>query len=118
MKPEFSEPIFTLKKGETSEPIMTPDGCFLLFVEDRKYAGIQPLDQERDQIERILITQMTQNNMEHWLEAPAARGITSSTTAQRGLCRPPYETVAERASVSERCTKTLAVSAPIQPRIR
>ena len=68
LKPEFSEPCFTLKKGETTEPISTPDGVFLLYVEDRKYAGIQPLDQVRDQIERILITQMTQSNMEHWLE--------------------------------------------------
>lgn len=68
LKPEFSEPCFSLKKGEVTEPISTPDGVFLLYVEDRKYAGIQPIDQVRDQIERILITQMTQSNMEHWLE--------------------------------------------------
>jgi peptidyl-prolyl cis-trans isomerase SurA len=68
LKPEFSEPCFSLKKGQVTEPISTPDGCFILYVEDRRYAGIQPLDQVRDQIERILITQMTQSNMEHWLE--------------------------------------------------
>jgi len=66
--PEFAEPLFVLKKGEVTNPIMTKDGCFLLFVEERKYAGIQPLDEVRDQIERILITQMTQMSMEHWLE--------------------------------------------------
>lgn len=68
LKPEFSEPLFALKKGDVTPPIVTPDGCFLLFAEDRKYAGIQPLDQVRDQIEHVLVTQMTQGSMEHWLE--------------------------------------------------
>ena len=41
---------------------------FLLFAEDRKYAGIQPIDEVRDQIERILVTQMTRSGQERWLE--------------------------------------------------
>jgi peptidyl-prolyl cis-trans isomerase SurA len=68
LKPEFADPLFVLKKGDTTTPILTPDGCFVLFVEDRKYAGIQPLDQVREQIEHILNTQMTQTSTEHWLE--------------------------------------------------
>jgi peptidyl-prolyl cis-trans isomerase SurA len=68
MKPEFAEPVFALKKGETTEPIITSDGCFLLYVENRKYAGIQPLDQVRDQIEAVLSTQMTNASQEKWLE--------------------------------------------------
>jgi peptidyl-prolyl cis-trans isomerase SurA len=68
LKSEFADPLFVLKKGETTEPIVTPDGCFVLYVEDRKYAGIQPLDQVREQIEHILNTQMTQESTEHWLE--------------------------------------------------
>ena len=67
-KPEFSEPLFTLKKGETSTPIITADGCYLLCAEDRKYAGIQQLDDVRDQIERILLQQMAQVSQERWLE--------------------------------------------------
>jgi peptidyl-prolyl cis-trans isomerase SurA len=68
MKPEFAEPVFALKKGECTEPIITADGCFLLFVENRKYAGIQPLDQVRNQIESVLATQMTNASQEKWLE--------------------------------------------------
>ncbi len=68
LKPAFSDPLFMLKKGETTEPVMTPEGCFLLHVEDRKYAGIQPLDDVRDQIERILLQQMAQVSQERWLE--------------------------------------------------
>jgi len=68
LKPEFSEPLFALKKGETSEPIMLPEGCFILYCEDRKYAGIQPIDNVRDQIEQVLQQQMTRNTQERWLE--------------------------------------------------
>ena len=65
---EFSDAAFALKKGEVSEPILLPEGCFLLFAEDRKFAGIQPIDEVRDQIERILISQMTRSSQERWLE--------------------------------------------------
>ena len=68
LKPEFADPIFVLKKNNVTDAIMTPDGCFVLFVEDRKYAGIQPLDKVREQIEHILMTQTTQTDTEHWLE--------------------------------------------------
>ncbi|ACB76269.1 peptidylprolyl isomerase [Opitutus terrae] len=68
LKPEFSEPLFSLKKGEVSDPIILPEGCFILFAEDRKYAGIQPIDEVRDEIERVLVQQMSRNSQEHWLE--------------------------------------------------
>jgi peptidyl-prolyl cis-trans isomerase SurA len=65
---EFTDVVFDLKKGECSQPIMLAEGCFLLYVEDRKFAGIQQLDDVRDQIERILVQQMSQISQEHWLE--------------------------------------------------
>ena len=68
LEPEYSEPLFALKKGQVTSPIVTKDGCYLLFAEDRKYAGIQPIDQVRVQIENILGNQMTQLGTEHWLE--------------------------------------------------
>lgn len=68
LKPEFSTPLFALKKGEASEPVLLPEGCFILYCEDRKYAGIQPLDSVRDDIEHILSQQMTRNSEERWLE--------------------------------------------------
>jgi peptidyl-prolyl cis-trans isomerase SurA len=68
LKPEFSEPLFAVKKGECSEAVMTPEGCFLLYADDRKYAGIQPLDEVRDQIERILVQQMSRQSGDRWLE--------------------------------------------------
>ncbi len=67
-KKEFSDPAFVLKKGESSQAVLLPEGCFLLFAEDRKFAGIQPIDEVRDQIERILVTQMSRSGQERWLE--------------------------------------------------
>ena len=68
MRKEFSEPLRPIKKGEMAPPIFTPEGCFLLFVEDRKYAGIEPLDAVRGQIEAILSQQMAAVSQQHWLE--------------------------------------------------
>jgi peptidyl-prolyl cis-trans isomerase SurA len=68
LKPEFSEPLFAVKKGECSEPVMLPEGCFLLFADDRKYAGIQSLEEVRDQIERVLVQQMSREGEDRWLE--------------------------------------------------
>jgi peptidyl-prolyl cis-trans isomerase SurA len=65
---EFSEVAFGLKKGEASKPILLPEGAFILFAEDRRYAGIQPIDEVRDQIERILVQQMQRGTQERWLE--------------------------------------------------
>jgi peptidyl-prolyl cis-trans isomerase SurA len=68
LKKEFSEPLFALKKNEISAPLVLPEGGFLLYVEDREYAGIEPIDKVRDQIERILIQQMASQGQERWLE--------------------------------------------------
>jgi peptidyl-prolyl cis-trans isomerase SurA len=68
IRKEFSDTLFNLKKGEVSQPIIIPEGCFLLYVEDRKFAGIQPIDEVRDEIERILAQQMTRQSQERWLE--------------------------------------------------
>ena len=40
----------------------------MLFVEERKYAGTQTIDDVRDEIERILIQQMSRQSHERWLE--------------------------------------------------
>jgi peptidyl-prolyl cis-trans isomerase SurA len=67
-KKEFSDPAFELKKGEVSKLILLPEGGFLIFAEDRKFAGIQPIDEVRDQIERLLVQQMGRASQEKWLE--------------------------------------------------
>jgi peptidyl-prolyl cis-trans isomerase SurA len=68
LKPEFADPLFQLSKGQTTAPILAPEAVYLLHVEDRKVAGLQPLVEVRDQIERILIAQMGRDSEERWIE--------------------------------------------------
>ncbi len=68
LRKEFSDVIFTLEKGQSSEPIIVPEGAFILYVEERKHAGLVPLDEARDQIERMLVQQNARQATERWLE--------------------------------------------------
>lgn len=68
LKAEFSDPVFELAEGETTRPILQPEGIFLLHSEERKYAGIQPINDVREQIERILISREARRAQEAWLE--------------------------------------------------
>lgn len=68
LRKEFSEVIFNLEKGQRSEPLIMPEGAFIFYVEDRKHAGILPLDEVRPDIERALVQQGSRQATERWLE--------------------------------------------------
>jgi peptidyl-prolyl cis-trans isomerase SurA len=68
LKKDFSDPLFVLEKGKTTGAILQPEGGYLLYAEDRRYAGIQAIDDVREQIERILIQNMARVSEERWLE--------------------------------------------------
>lgn len=68
LKPEFSDPLFKMEPGKATDPILLPEGCYILFAQDRKYAGIMPIDEVREQIERILIQRESREAQERWLE--------------------------------------------------
>lgn len=68
LRKEFSDVIFTLEKGQRSEPLIMPEGAFIFFAEDRKHAGILPLDEVRPDIEKALVQQGSRQATERWLE--------------------------------------------------
>lgn len=68
LRQEFSDPLFALEKGQYTQPIVMEEGAFILYVEDRKHAGVLPLDEVRDQIERQLVQQNARQAQERWLE--------------------------------------------------
>jgi peptidyl-prolyl cis-trans isomerase SurA len=68
LRKEFSDVIFALKKGERSEPLITPEGVFFFLAEDRKYAGTLPIDEVRPEIEKSLVQQGGRKATERWLE--------------------------------------------------
>jgi peptidyl-prolyl cis-trans isomerase SurA len=54
LRKELTEPVSKLKPGGLSDPIETPDGIYLLLLEDARPARARPLAEVRDQIERNL----------------------------------------------------------------
>ncbi len=68
LKPEFSKPLFLLEKGQATDPIVAPEAVYILYVEDRKFAGVQSLADVREQIEKILVNQMAKEAEARWIE--------------------------------------------------
>ena len=68
LRKEFSDVLFTLEPSQWTEPIIMPEGAFLLYVEERKHAGVLPLDEVREQIEHLLVQQSAGEAQERWLE--------------------------------------------------
>lgn len=68
LKPEFSEPLFKLEKGQITEPIVAPEAVYILYVEDRKFSGTQSLADVREQIEKILANLMARDSEARWIE--------------------------------------------------
>lgn len=68
MREELAEAAFALEKGQFTEPIRLNDQIFILKLEDKRVAGIQPLDNVRTQIEAQIVNQMDMQARERWLE--------------------------------------------------
>jgi peptidyl-prolyl cis-trans isomerase C len=61
MVPEFSKAAFSLKIGETSEPVKTDYGWHVIKLEDRKQGGAQPFDQVKAGIKAVLMRKKVQD---------------------------------------------------------
>lgn len=57
IREELAKVAFALNKGEFSEPIILNNHTFILFVEDKKLAGLIPLEKVREDIEKILVNE-------------------------------------------------------------
>jgi len=66
--PELSEAAFALKAGEHSEAIKVKGGFFILKVSERREEGYMPIEDVREDIENMLISEMAQKTQDRWLE--------------------------------------------------
>jgi peptidyl-prolyl cis-trans isomerase SurA len=64
---EFSAPAFTLEKGAFSGPILRDEACHLLYVVDRKAAGLKPLAEVSGEIQKELAAQLGREAESRWL---------------------------------------------------
>jgi len=67
LRKELADVAFTLKTGEKSGVIETPEACYLMLVEDAKAEHIQPLNEVRDKIESILTGQERDRVQKQWI---------------------------------------------------
>lgn len=68
LKEELSSAAFELEPGHYSEPIQVSNQVMILYVEDYREEGIQPLAEVRDRIEEILSGQLARQTQDQWLE--------------------------------------------------
>lgn len=68
LKDELSAVAFSLDVGEYSEAVQLEDQIFILYAEDKRDEGIQPINEVRDRIEEILASQLARQAQEQWIE--------------------------------------------------
>ena len=68
LRDELSEVAFSLSTKTYSKPIPLGQQFYILYVEDRRDEGIQPLDEVRDRIENILAGKLAHQAQKRWKE--------------------------------------------------
>jgi peptidyl-prolyl cis-trans isomerase SurA len=68
LKDELSAVAFQLDKDSYSDPVKLGDQTFILYAEDKRDEGIQPINEVRDRIEEILASQLARQAQQQWLE--------------------------------------------------
>jgi peptidyl-prolyl cis-trans isomerase SurA len=68
LKEELSAVAFSMNVGSFSDAISLGDQTFILYVEDKRDEGIQPIAEVRDRIEEILASQLERQAQDQWIE--------------------------------------------------
>lgn len=68
LKEELATVAFDLEPGTHSEPLNIDGQTMILYVEEARPEGIQPLVEVRDRIEEILASQLARQTQDQWLE--------------------------------------------------
>ncbi|HEY5910831.1 MAG TPA: tetratricopeptide repeat protein [Verrucomicrobiae bacterium] len=69
LRKELAEVAKTLKLGEVSEVIETPEAFYIMHIKDRRPASLQPLPVVRERIEKDLIRTRREAAEERWIES-------------------------------------------------
>ncbi len=69
LRKELAAVVATLKPGQTSEVIETPDTCYILRVEDKRAAHVKPLSDVRETIDTTLRGQAQKDAEDRWMNS-------------------------------------------------
>lgn len=67
LRKELVDVAFTLKPGQVSDVIDTPQACYLMLVEETRLAHVKPLNDIRSEIEATLRAQQQKQLEEQWI---------------------------------------------------
>jgi peptidyl-prolyl cis-trans isomerase SurA len=67
LREQLADTAFSLKPGQMSGIIDTPQGCYLMLVEQKRPAHVKPLSEVRDDIEATLRTQEQSRLEKQWI---------------------------------------------------
>jgi peptidyl-prolyl cis-trans isomerase SurA len=67
LKKELAEAASKLNPGQTSDVIETPEACYIMQLVDKQTAHIKPLNEVRDEIEKILLSQQRERLQQQWI---------------------------------------------------
>ena len=73
LRKELAAAAATLKPGQVSDVIDTPDFCYLILVEDKHPARVRPLNDVRDDIEKTLRTEDQARLEKQWIDSLKAK---------------------------------------------
>jgi parvulin-like peptidyl-prolyl isomerase len=68
LSPDLEKIVFSLKKGKVSDVVELNQNFYLLLAEDRKEGVTKPLKDVREQIEKYLVQQERQKQLQGWVE--------------------------------------------------
>ncbi|HTL71798.1 MAG TPA: peptidylprolyl isomerase [bacterium] len=68
LRKELADIAFTLKPGVVSEPVDTPDTCYLMLVEEVRPAHVRPLTEVSSDIEKTLRIQLQAKLQKQWID--------------------------------------------------
>jgi len=68
LRPELADVAFSLKAGELSSVIETPEAIYLMLVEDKRTSHVRPLGEVRDEIERAMLTKERERLQKQWID--------------------------------------------------
>lgn len=69
LRKELADAVATLKPGQTSGVIETPNNCYILLLEDQRPAHVRPLSEVRDSIQQILRAQEQKVVVQRWIDS-------------------------------------------------
>ncbi|MCX6895659.1 MAG: peptidylprolyl isomerase [Verrucomicrobia bacterium] len=68
LRQELAETAFTLKAGQRSGVIETPDSCYLMLVEETRASHVKPIGDVRDEIEKTIQAQERTKTQKEWID--------------------------------------------------